>query len=98
MTKDELFKKYHIAEGHKTWEPAIDNWVSVEIYRVMHDGELPPPDDTNVKYVLDYLDKSSDPAFFFSHPNAGSLYTTAHRMVYRYADQLVKELSKWENK
>ena len=59
MTKQQLFAKYHINEGHKVWQPEIDNWMSVEIYRVMHDGELPPPDDTSTKYILDYLDKSS---------------------------------------
>lgn len=94
MTKEELFAKYHVNEGHNTWDAAIDNWISVEIYRVMHNGNLPEPDDISTKYVLDYLDKTKDPKFFFSHPQAGSLFTTAHRMVYRYADQILQELAK----
>lgn len=94
MNKKQLFEKYHISEGHKVWQPEIDNWYSVEIYRQMHNGELPPPDDMSIAYVLDFLDKTADPAYFFSLPNPGSFFTTAHRMVYRYADQILEELSK----
>jgi len=93
MNKTELFAKYHISPGHNTWDNAIDNWYSVEIYRQMHDGQLPPPDDMSIAYVLEFLDKCSDPSYFFSLPNSGSFYTTAHRMVYRYADQILKELN-----
>jgi len=92
MSKDELFKKYGVNESHSVWEPAIDNWFSVEIYRAMHDGNLPDPDDTSTRYVLDFLDKTKDPKFFFGLENPGSHYTTAHRMVYRYADQILAEL------
>jgi hypothetical protein len=98
MTKQELFAKYHISEGHKVWEPAIDNWFSVEIYRVMHNGELPPPNDSNILYVLDFIDKTNDPKFFFGLPNAGNLYTTAHRMIYRYADEILKQRAAAPNK
>lgn len=93
MTKKELFAKYHITEGHNAWDNAVDNWFSVEIYRQMHDGELPPPDDMSIAYVLDFIDKTADPAYFFSLNNPGSHFTTAHRMVYRYADQILAELS-----
>lgn len=90
--KQELFKKYHINEGHKVWQPEVDNWFSVEVYRQMHGGELPPPDDMSITYVLDFIDKCADPKYFFSLDNNGSLYTTAHRMVYRHADQILDQL------
>lgn len=92
MTKEELFKKYHINESHNVWGNAIDNWFSVEIYRRMHNEELPPPDDTSIAWVLDFLDKTKDAQYFFSLPNPGSHFTTAHRMVYRHADAILKEL------
>jgi len=41
MNKKELFKKYSINESHNVWDDSIDNWSSVEVYRVMHDGNLP---------------------------------------------------------
>ena len=93
MKKQELLEKYHINEGHNVWEPHIDNWFSIEIYRQMHNGELPPPDDMSIAYVLEFIDKCADPKYFFSLDNCGSFYTTAHRMVYRYADEIVKELN-----
>lgn len=97
MTKQELFEKYHINEGHNAWDPTIDNWFSVEIYRQTHNGELPPPDDMSVAWVLDFIDKTKDAKYFFSLDNPGSHFTTAHRMVYRYADQILEELKKGES-
>lgn len=96
MTKEQLFTKYNIDKGHEVWENHIDNWYSIEIYREMHGGELPPPDDFSIAYVLDFLDKTKDPKYFFSLKNAGSYYTTAKRMVYRHADAILKELEKRE--
>ena len=48
MTKKELFKKYKIDESHSEWDNQVDEWMSVELYRVMHDGKL-PGDDMSVK-------------------------------------------------
>lgn len=93
MTKQELFAKYNISEGHKQWDNAIDNWFSVEIYRQTHNGNMPPPDDTSVAWVLDFIDKTNDAEYFFSLQNPGSHFTTAHRMVYRHAEQILKELA-----
>lgn len=93
-TKEELFKKYGINESHNTWDNAIDNWFSVEIYRRMHDEQLPPPDDMSIAWVLDFLDKTKSPDYFFSLPNAGSHFLTACRMVYRHADAILEELKK----
>lgn len=94
MTKEELFKKYSIKESHSEWNYSIDNWMSVEIYRIMHEGNLPPQDgsDTSVKWITDFLDKTEDVAFvkdLMSKGKFGSLYLTAHRMVYRYHQQLI---------
>ena len=65
MTKQELFKMYNIDESHSEWDNQIDNWMSVELYRVMHDGNLPPQGDTSVSWITEFLDKvKSDMKFF----------------------------------
>lgn len=92
MNKEQLFKKYGINDSHSAWDNATDNWFSVEIYRRMHNEELPPRDDTSIVWVLDFLDKTKDPQYFFSLPDAGSHFLTAKRMVYRNVDQILKEL------
>jgi hypothetical protein len=95
MTKDELFKKYHIDESHKVWDNRIDNWMSVEIYRIMHDGNLPPENDLSVAWVTDFLDKATNDMAFFAKlrqrtpDDFGSLFLTAKRMVYSLADQIL---------
>lgn len=93
MTKEELFNKYSIKESHSEWSSGIDNWMSVEIYRLMHNGELPKPEDASTKWITEFLDKTQDVKFvktLMERGDFGSLYLTAHRMVYRYADQLVE--------
>lgn len=93
MNKEELFKKYSIDESHNTWDNRVDNWMSVEVYRVMHDGKLPPTDDMSVGWITDFLDKiHSDTAWFFSLPNKGSLYLTAKRMVYSLSDKILENI------
>lgn len=94
MTKQELFAKYDINESHNVWQSTPDNWVSVDIFREMHNGELPTPDDMSVAYVLDFLDKTKDAKYFFGLNNAGSKFLTAKRMVYKYADEIIAELAK----
>lgn len=91
----DIFQKYGINDSHSEWNPSIDNWVSVEVYRVMHDGNLPEPDNLDMQYVLDFLDKCDHEEGYFPHlmetrTDAGSLYLTARRMVYRYKDYLPK--------
>jgi hypothetical protein len=85
MKKEEIFKKYNIDESHNVWE-SIDSWMSVEIYRIMHDGVLPPPDDKSTKWVFDFLDKASDMKWLAKNvmcrKDWGSLYLTAKRFVY----------------
>lgn len=91
MTKEELFEKYHINESHNVWDNQIDNWFSVEIYRIMHEGDLPPPDDMSIDWVTGFLDKTeTDVAWFFNLENKSSFYMTAKRMVYRFCDEILK--------
>ncbi len=98
MTKDELFDKYSINESHSKWDNSIDNWMSVEVYRLMHDGNLPPKDDLSVKWVTDFLDKVNGDDLYAAklmtrkEDDFGSLYLTAKRMVYDFADQLTKNI------
>ena len=96
MTKQELFEKYSINETHNVWE-ATDNWMSVEIYRVMHNGELPPQNDTSVKWITDFLDKQEDVGWWvknvMSRKDWGSLYLTAKRMVYSLSDHILNALT-----
>ena len=94
MTKEELFKKYSINETHKEWDNAIDSWMSIEVYRHEHDGNLPPDDDLSVGWVTDYLDKTNSGKYnaeMFTNPDFGSMYLTAKRMVYKFAEQLIRE-------
>jgi len=99
MTKQELFKKYSINESHSEWDNSIDNWMSVELYRVMHDGNLPPQNDTSVKWITDFLDKVKSDMKFFAKlrkrqpDDFGSLFLTAKRMVYSLCDQIIAEAS-----
>ena len=91
MTRKELFEKYHIREDHQTWKPVIDNWMSVEVYRAMHNGNLPSSDDTNYLWILEFHDKAiKDPVWFFGLPNHGSLFLTTKRMIYQYADKIIE--------
>jgi hypothetical protein len=93
MTKQELFKKYSIDESHSEWNNQIDNWMSVEIYRLMHEGKLPPENDVSVKWVIDFLDKTNDMKFMaelMKRDDWGSLYLTAKRMIYKFAVELIK--------
>lgn len=98
MTRQELFEKYSINETHNVWE-ATDNWMSVELYRVMHNGNLPPQNDTSVKWVTEFLDKVKSDMKFFAKlrqrqpDDFGSLFLTAKRMVYSLCDQIIAEAS-----
>lgn len=93
MTKDELFKKYSIDESHNIWDNSIDNWMSVEVYRVMHNGNLPPNGDMSVDWITEFLDKTDDMIFMselMRRRDWGSLYLTAKRMVYNLSEQILK--------
>lgn len=94
MSKEELFKKYMIDETHNVWE-SIDGWMSIEIYRLMHDGNL-PKGDKSIKWVLDFLDKAKNDLPWWgknvmSRNDWGSLFLTAKRMVYTLSESILKE-------
>jgi hypothetical protein len=97
MKKKELFKKYNIDESHNKWE-SYDNWMSVELYRFMHEGNLPPENDMSVMYILDFLDKKNDMKWWVKNvmvrSDWGGLYLTAKRMVYALSDDILKDLNK----
>jgi len=96
MDKEELFKKYHINKSHDIWENQIDNWMSVEIYRIMHNGDL-PQNDTSIKWVCDFLDNIDNIEWakknVMHRKDWGSLYLTAKRMIYTLASEILKEIN-----
>ena len=98
MDKQELFKKYSINESHSEWDNKIDNWISVELYRVMHKGDLPPEGDASVLWIVDFLDKFKTDTVFkvtiMKRDDFGSLYLTSKRMVYSLADKILEDLKK----
>lgn len=72
--------------------------MSVEIYRVMHNGELPKSNSNEIKleYLLEFLDKADTVWFIenvISKPNGGSMYLTAKRMLYRFTDEILKMIN-----
>lgn len=95
MNKQELFKKYSIDESHNVWDNRIDNWMSVEVYRLMHDGKLPSKDDLSINWVTNFLDKINNTDYGIELMNTrddfGSLYLTSKRMVYRHHEEILKE-------
>jgi hypothetical protein len=97
MTKKELFDKYKITEKHNKWDNVVDNWMSVEVFMEMHDGKLPEQDDYSIAYVLEFLDKMKNDLSYgmkiLHGKNGGSLFLTAKRMVYCYADQILEEIA-----
>lgn len=97
MTQQELFNKYSINETHNKWD-SIDNWCSVEIYRLMHNGNLPPEKDDSVIWVLDFLNKAKEDTKWWGENvmirnDWGSLYLTAKRMVYTLSHKIINDLN-----
>jgi len=97
MTKEELFEKYSVDESHINWEPC-DSWFSVEVYRVMHNGNLPPLNDRSFLWVVEFLDKrKNDMPWWVEHVMSrkdwGSLYLTSKRMVYLMHEEILEQLN-----
>ena len=97
MTKQDLFNKYSIDDSHNKWE-SIDNWYSVEIYREMHNGELPTGKEASLKYILDFADKIKEDHNYLrsldkNGMNWGSFYLTSKRMIYTLHERILKELN-----
>jgi len=65
----------------------------------MHNGNLPPQNDTSVGWITEFLDKVKSDMKFFAKlrqrqpDNFGSLFLTAKRMVYSLCDQIIAEAS-----
>lgn len=83
IAKEEQLKKYNLDESHNTWEPMIDNWMSVEVARQVLGGALPEPGDSRNFAQLFLDDKDLVQKTIFDHENGGSVYLTAKRMMYR---------------
>ena len=97
MTIKELFEKYSVYQSHNVWE-SCDNWFSVEVYRVMHNGNLPPLNDRSVLWVVEFLDKRIDDWPWWvenvmSRKDCGSLYLTAKRMVYLMHEEILNQIN-----
>jgi hypothetical protein len=85
-----ILEKYSINGSHAAWDPVTDNWMSVELFRVMHDGRLPEPDDVSFDYVFDFLDDTElQSRLMAERKDFGSLYLTAMRMVYKRYEPFV---------
>lgn len=90
-TKEELFQLCRIDESHSKWESRIDNWISVEIYRAMHGGQLPDPNqEATVKYIFDF---NRNPDAHIKNKYFGSMFLTSKRLIYRHWEQILKELN-----
>lgn len=98
MTKEELFKKYGVNESHGIWTKT-DSFMFVELYRIMHDGKLPPETDTGLQYVLDFLDKVKTDMRFVSKLRSrvpddfGSLFLTARRIVFTHVECILRDIN-----
>jgi hypothetical protein len=96
MDKKELFDKYSVDESHNVWQPT-DSHMSIEIYRIMHDGKLPIPEDKSVKYITVFLDNMKEVGKFtkeiMKREDWGSLYLTAKRSVYMLHREILKEIN-----
>ena len=60
--------------------------MSVELYRVMHEGNLPPDGDTSTDWIYEFMAATLRNEFMFElmkRPDWGSLYLTAKRMIYK---------------
>lgn len=95
MTKEEFYEKYDISEEHNKWE-SIDDWVSVEIYRAMHDGELPPREMKSYLWMTEFYDRIGTLWFIkeiMSKPNWGSYVTTCKRLIYHHQHLILGEIN-----
>ena len=93
-TKQDLFEKYDINDSHAEWDDRIDNWISVEIFRLMHDGRLPETGDTSFKYITDFADKFNNGKELVKlreRRDFGSLYLTTKRLIYTHWEGILSE-------
>lgn len=94
---EQLFKEHDIGSSHTTFD-RIDEWNSVGIYKLMHDGNLPfgSDADTSILWITEFLDKTKTDHRFVSEMRRqrykiGTLQPTAKRLVYKFADKIINE-------
>lgn len=92
---DDILIKYNIAKVHKNWDVHIDDHFAIEIFRIMHNGNLPTENDVSYKWITDFLDKKKDMQWWcknvMTRPDCGNIATTSKRLVYRFLDEIIKE-------
>lgn len=84
-TQELICKRYHLNESHATWQPEIDNWYSVEAFRLQA-GRLPTEGDSTQQVLMDFLDNKALHSRLLQehHPlEFGSIYLSAKRALYR---------------
>lgn len=86
MKKKEIMKKYNLDESHANWQPEIDNWYSVEAFR-MQTGMLPnekgAPD--SLQTMMDFLDNKELHVKLLKERGTefGSMYLSAKRFLFK---------------
>jgi len=89
MTDKEIIEKYKLDKNyHSVWDNMVDNWMSVEIYRIIFDklpNEKGAKKISSKKLAIMFLDKmDKNPSkIMSSYENWGSLFLTAKRMLYK---------------
>lgn len=82
---NEICQKYHLNESHSAWQPEIDNWYSVEAFRVQA-GRLPVAGDDSQQTLMDFLDNKLLHSTLITERGPmefGSIYLSAKRALYR---------------
>ncbi len=76
-------KKYGLDESHGTWDAHIDNWYSVEVFR-LQTGKLPIEGDNEKQVFMDFLDNKELHFKLLKDRgiNFGSIYLSAKRALY----------------
>ena len=96
---NKLLKKYHLDESHGIWNSLVDNWLSVEVWRKVHNGELPPQDVTieeaeeeALKTPMAFLDNKKLHKKMLKQDalDFGRHYLTAKRMLYSAIQKIVE--------
>jgi hypothetical protein len=87
MTNEQIINKYHLDKSHSAWDIVIDNWYSIEAFR-LQTGKLPNEDgapNDSKQVMMDFLD-NQDLQFNLlrQREDFGSIYLSAKRCLYRY--------------
>ena len=93
----DILEKYEITDNFGFIDIG-DDWKLVEIYRIMHNGHLPPEDEKHTYlYVLDFLDLQKENKFLDWQKEIinknGDLFTTAKRFIYTFVQEILHEIN-----